>query len=407
MTLARALLRRDPRDVGALVLVAAAARNLGDYDTARDAGQAAWRLAETDPQRYAAALVTAQALSSDDRRTMAQLWLRRAVDVAPSEVARGRAVRDFRYVRARNPWSMQLSFNIAPSNNINNGSLRETTTLFVLGADRELILDGKARALSGTEYSGTAAIRYRFDESERHAQDLLFQVDHRSYVLSSDAKAQAPGTTGSDFAFTQVAAGYVYRATPETGLGPYSLNATVGQNWYGGDAYFSYLRIGGEQKIKLGRKAHLSFYGSAERQFGERASDADVLRGDVVWTRMAGAAGVLSLSVGATGSESVSETSDYSELRAGAGFTLAKPVMGARVSFGLEWRNREFPRSSLDPLNGRDDREVSASVDLVFTEIERYGFNPTLSVLARRTESNIGLYDSEELGVRFGIRSAF
>ena len=62
----------------------------------------------------AAALAVAQALSSEGARTRAQLWLRRAMQVAPTKRQKALAVRDFRYVRLRNPWSTRLSFSVAP-----------------------------------------------------------------------------------------------------------------------------------------------------------------------------------------------------------------------------------------------------------------------------------------------------
>jgi tetratricopeptide (TPR) repeat protein len=402
--LTEALLVRDPRDFSALILLAHVERASGNYDKALAAGRTARRVATTPAQKYAASMVIAQALSSDGKRTRAQLWLRRAADIAPNEATRNLAARDFRYVRSRNPWATELSFNIAPTDNVNNGSLRDSTQLF--GMPFEFVLDGAARALSGTEYSGGIATRYRFDQSEHHARDLMLQFSHRGYVLSGDAKAQAPGVKGSDFAFTQAAIGYVYRGDPQGGLGPYSISATLGHSLYGGEDYLSYARLGATKQFRLTPRAQLTVQGSAERQFGVTAPDADILRGDVTWRRAVGKVGALGLSMGATDSQSATDVSDYSELRGGIDFQLAKPILGAQVTLGLQYRQRAYPTSRFDPT-GRDDREVSARLDMVFTKIERYGFNPTLSITRRRTESNIGLFDSAQTGVRFGIRSAF
>ncbi len=402
--LASALLQRDPNDYRALIVTSRAARNLSRFKDAVSAGRAAWRNAETEPEKYTAAMVTAQALASDGRKTLSQVWLRRAADTAPNEGTRAVAVRDFRYVRARNPWSNEFSFNIAPSSNINNGSARETTQLF--GLPFEFQLSGDARALSGIEYAAGFASRYRFSQAPSFAHDVVLQFNHRTYSLSADAKAQAPGVSGSDFAFTQAALAYVYQREPEGGLGPYALNATAGQSWYGGDAYFSYVRFGGIQKVKIGPRAILSFSGSAERQFGASAADADILRADLRLARQTGSVGVLGLTLGHTTSISDLDIADYSELRTGVDFRLAKPVLGAKLSFGLQMRQRDYPFSRLDPT-GRQDREFTASIDMIFTGIDRYGFNPTLSIESSRTDSNIGLYDNEKLGIQFGIRSAF
>lgn len=404
LTMADALLQRDANDVPALIIKARATRNLGAFDAAIAAGKTAWAQANTEDEKYAAAMAVAQALSSDGKRTMAQFWLRRAADKAPNEATRNIAARDFRYVRARNPWSSELSFNIAPSSNINNGSVHETTKLFGLPFDFEL--NGAARALEGLEYSAGYAGRYRFDQSELYAQDVIFQLNHRTYTLSDSARAMAPGVKGSDFAFSQLGAGYVYQRTPENWVGPFTLNATGGHTWYGGDPYSAYLRLGASQKIDLGASNVVNISGSAERQFGSAAPDADILRADLRFAHGFGQIGTLGLSLGHSDSMSDDTSANFTELRGGIDFHLAQPVLGAQVSFGIDWRQRDFPKSRYDP-SGRNDTEVSASVDMTFTQIARYGFNPTISLNTSRTDSNIGLFDSESLGVSFGLRSAF
>ena len=115
LELTSALLQRDADDVQALLIRSRAARDSGDFTLARDMAGRAWSLSGTDPEaRYAAALATAQALSSQGKRTRAQIWLRRAAQIAPTEQARQMAVRDFRYVRSRNCWATDLTFGIGP-----------------------------------------------------------------------------------------------------------------------------------------------------------------------------------------------------------------------------------------------------------------------------------------------------
>lgn len=404
LALADVLLERDPADAKALILKANATRNLGRPDEAIQAARAAWRVAETPDDRYASAMIAAQALSSDGKQTRAQLWLRRAVDIAPDQATRALAIRDFRFERARNPWATELSFNIAPSSNINNGSARETTRLY--GLPFEFQLSEAAQALEGVEYSAAMATRYRFAQGNTYAHDAVLQINHRTYSLSADAKARAPGVSGSDFAFTQAAVGYIYRNRSDAALGSYRLDATAGHSWYGGEDYFSYVRLGGTQYIKLGKRARLSFSASGERQFGAVSADADILRGDVRLVRQLDKLGAVGLSLGHTDSRSDTDVSEFTEWRTGIDFDLKKPIAGAQFSLGLDWRQRDFARSDLDP-SGRVDRELSARVDMVFTQIDRFGFNPVLSVYSSWTDSNIGLYDSQETGVSLGIRSAF
>jgi len=401
-----ALLQRSPGDVDLLILKSRIAEKAGEAKAATTSGRQAWGNAETDSEKYAAAMVTARALLADEKHTRAQLWLRRAAHVAPNDAMHAQAARDFRVVRARNPWAVDLNFNIAPTNNVNNGSARETTQIYLFGLPFEIPLNGTARALSGLEYAAGGSARYRFKQTGTSAHDLIFQLSHRTYTLSSDARDQAPGAKGSDFAFTHGAIGYVFHNRPPNGLGPYSLRATAGQTYYGGDEYLNYLRFGGAQSIKLNDKTGLSFSGAAERQYGIAAPDADILRGDLRLSYKLGNIGTLGATAGHTASFSDNDQVKYSENRLGLNLHLAKPILGADVSFGLEVRQRDYPVSAFT-TNGREDTEVSASINLVMTEIEKYGFNPTLSINSSQTSSNIGRYDSSKIGVSFGIRSAF
>ena len=74
-------------------------------------------------------MLMAQAQSSSGRKTLAQYWLRRAVEVAPTPATEARAIRDFKYLRATNPWSTRISFSITPDSNVNDGSANETSFL--------------------------------------------------------------------------------------------------------------------------------------------------------------------------------------------------------------------------------------------------------------------------------------
>jgi hypothetical protein len=154
-----ALIARDTDDLNAHLIRSRAARDLGRNDDALLHARAAWSLSDTQDEKYAAALANAQALSSAGRRTAAQLWLRRAVQLAPTDALRAKAAQDFRYVRGQNPWATALSFSVSPSSNINNGSRNETFELFDLPFEFEL--GGEARALSGLEVATGFSTRYR------------------------------------------------------------------------------------------------------------------------------------------------------------------------------------------------------------------------------------------------------
>ncbi|KPQ22275.1 MAG: hypothetical protein HLUCCA24_00375, partial [Rhodobacteraceae bacterium HLUCCA24] len=241
LTLTQALLARDPDDGGALILHARALRDSGNFAPAAQAARRAWRLSETDAARHMASLAMAQALASSGQRTRAQWWLRRAAHHAPTPAMRQRAVQDFRYVQARNRWATALSVSVGPRSNINNGSAHETTRLYDLPYDFRL--SGEAQALSGTELSLGVSTRYRLSESRQHKTDLLFRAHQRIYRLTDEARAQAPGVEGSDFAFGSLSATLAHEARDAGASGPHGFAATLGQTWYGGEPYMLFAQL--------------------------------------------------------------------------------------------------------------------------------------------------------------------
>ncbi len=128
LQIAEAILTQIPDDRTALIVVAAAAPQVGDPDRGRTAGARAFAVSQTDAQKYEAARLTALAAANDQRYTLATFWLRRALTVAPNDQERNRTLRDARGVTRLNPWSTQLSFSLAPSSNLNGGAEDEAST---------------------------------------------------------------------------------------------------------------------------------------------------------------------------------------------------------------------------------------------------------------------------------------
>lgn len=407
-----ALLQRDPQDHAALLIQSRAARALGNYREARNAAKQAWRLAESDAQRYSASLLMAQALSSGGKKTLAQFWLRRAVHHAPDARRQARAIRDFRYVRATSPWHHRLSFSITPESNINNGSSERTSRLYykltevLLGGPAEFQLGGTQMALSGIEYAAGVSTRYRFKETATRAHDLTLTADYRTYTLSGEAKAQAPGAKGSDFAFGSYSAGYAHKGLNFARRGEYRLAALGGQTWYGGEEYTRFLRLSAGQSYKFEGGRRIGAQISGDRQFGVMTSDLDTLRADVSYSfRIGGQAGFLT-GLSLAQSDSPAPEDEFSEAGLRAQLTLGKPILGAVARIGLAAYDRSYAVSRHSP-DGRQDEKYALDLSLTFREIDYYGFNPTLRLSGAKTDSNIGLYEAHRFGVNFGIQSAF
>ena len=404
--MAQALLARDPNDVEALIIRARAARDLGKLTEALSTARKAWFGAQNASERFGASMIMAQTLSTNGAKTRAQLWLRRAAQNAPSEEFKQVAVRDFRYVQRTNPWSTELSFSASPSSNINNGSTRTTTRLFDLPF--EFQLSGTARALSGVQYNAGIATRYRLSESERAQNDLLLRLDHRTYTMISEAKTLAPNAKGSDFAFSSAALSYIRRGF--TGAGsdlPYQIEITGGRTWYAQQPFMQYARASVTQNY-IFRAGSFVFAGLAreKQQSLSARQDADN------WGLSAGLRlgltnkDQLTLSANAKKSNSIDAALDYEQLTLGARYAFARPIAGVSIDMGLSF-SRKNHETSRFTRSGRQDKTISADVTGVFNQIEYFGFSPSLTLSASQTDSNIGLYESRQFGVRVDIQSSF
>lgn len=402
---AGALLERDPDDIDALLLRSRAARNIGRMAEARRTARRAWELAETDDFRFAAALANAQALATQGARTRAQLWLRRAAQVAPNDRARALARRDFQYVRSRNKWATQLSFNIAPSSNINNGSTHKTSRLFDLPF--EFTLQNEALALSGTEISFGFDTRYRVSETRRRALDLTFGADHTTFRLSDDAKDRAPDAKGSDFAQTRLDLGLRQQHKVADNRGLLSYGVGFGRLNYAGEPLYNALRANISYRHALSRRSLGQLSLRAERQQGfDTRRDADSLSVDAALTQTLGKGHRLTLALGHTTSTSDADFLDYTQDRVSVRFAPAIELFSTRATFGLGFSRKDHDRS-VYTSEGRHEERWSASATFVMTGIDYYGFVPTVTLSASRTEANLNLFETENVGIEMGIRSSF
>lgn len=404
--LASALLQRNPNDIEALIIRARAARDLGRFTEAKHTARRAWQKSRNSNEKFASSMVMAQALSSAGARTRSQLWLRRAAQHAPDERMKNIAVRDFQYVRRINPWATELSFSVSPDSNINNGSQRSSTQLFDLPF--EFQLSGAARALSGIQFNSSIATRYRLAESQRSQHDLVLQLSHRTYTMSDEAKRLAPTAKGSDFAFSTSALSYVRRgfSSADTNL-PNEFSATIGRTWYGGDPFMQYARLGFTQNVVLSRSAFVFGGVSLERQQSlSQRQDVSISGLSVGMRKTTNAGNRLTLAASGKVSKSNDVTLDYQQLTLSARYALGKPVAGMRIDFGIQASRKSHELSRFSRF-GRQDDSLSIDATAVFKNIEFYGFSPSVTISARKTDSSIGLYDAQGYGVKVGIQSAF
>lgn len=415
--IALALIERDPEDVDALLVLSRAERLLEDPIAAKKAGKRAWSAAKKPKDKYTAAMLVAQAVSSDGNKLGSQFWLRRAAQVAPDERRKAQAVRDLRYVRSTSPVAVKLDFSIAPSSNINNGPKAKD-----LGPN--VSISGDGLALSGIEYRLGGTLTYRFpkDETRKWRLSLATQLSTQSYSLSSDAKRQAPEASGSDYAFQQLEfrlngmrPDSARSKSDKRDAAATSLELKLGLNWYGGDRLTNFAGISAGRHIALGERARLSFRSGYEKRWRQDRAfrSSNVFSLSSSWSHVSESGNQFWASgyFLDTRSQSASVANDTYGVQ--LGYVSGTPVIaGTTLELTAGYRIRNYKRALqisplLPSLPVRKDREISAAATLVFTEVDYYGFSPSLELSARKNRSNNPLYSTEDIGVTLGLRSKF
>jgi len=404
LDMAQALLQRDPNDVQALLIKARALRDMGQFDDASKAAKSAWSLAQSAPEKFGAAMVMAQISSSDGRRTVAQVWLRRATQHATTDRQRAQARRDFQYVRARNPWSLKLSFGAAPSSNINGGTNTDTITLF--GLPFELSPD--AQALSGYQVNASVDLSYRIAGNGQSETRAGLQAYAHANRLSPTAIALAPDARGADYNYASAAATLVHtRAAQIPGRKlTYSLN--IGRNWYAGSPLSDFASTQAQLGMGLGGASHLTVRARADAQRniapGAGTLFLGALSGDLLRPTDSGAA--FRLSFGAQKSFSSDATQQYTQAQVGLDYFFAKPILGTNLSMGISASQKDYA-ASYYTTNGRHDFQLSAHVEMRFGQVQYYGFSPVVTVKTAQTTSNVALYSTDSTSIALGFRSNF
>lgn len=406
--------RVEPNNPIFLIALARAQIALNQFDAAIVTGKAAWKNATSDNIRFGAADTVSKAHYAANNLTRAQFWLRRAREYAPTETISQRIGEDYQNLRNRNPWSTTLRFGVTPSSNVNNGSARSTTQLFGLPFDFEL--SGDARALSGLEVSAGFDTRYRIDADKVSATYLTASLDYQTYFLSKSAQEQAPEASGSDYADGSLSFGINHIRVLSEGLRPTSFTLKAGQTWFGEDADYRFFHtntrfVDANINHSWDINDRNSFALSLSHQTRLNLTGAEPLRTRVNgvagrWTQSRASGNRFSFGVDVRRSKSKAPDSDYLSVTYGANYDIAKPFNGMQLGFGIESETRDFDASVYAP-GPREDKLIGLNVSATFTNVEYYGFQPVVTVEARRNDSSVDLFDRDYVNVGFDLRSAF
>lgn len=413
---AEALLLRDPGDVVARYLLAQTAFQLGDMATAYKAAVSIYRSDAPDLERYQAARLAALAAANQDRFTLGEIWLRRALTVAPSAEDAAQTRTDAAGLRRVNPWSTSVSLSFAPSNNVNGGA--ESDINVIDGVPIVGILSESAQALSG--WLGETDIRttYRFRESSTYRTFLSARLAARGVILSEEAKdrLEADNARGfdpisaSDFSTGRLEFAIGHDQAARRGV--FGLDLYGGGYWSGTEFSYSYLRASGDRTFAF--TPQVSVKGST---FFEQRFDPDTnARADTVLGGQAEVigrlrdGGQLSATLAYSARESDRSNSVSNTWTAHVGYAHDDLIGPAQLSGYAGVQFSDFPDYAVGFIRvpgGRQDQRIFAALEAAFPDYSYAGFAPVLSLDLGQTESNVSRFNLDAIGVKFGIRSTF
>lgn len=415
--IALALLARDPSDPLGHYLRAFALFAAGHTDPARAAAAEAYRHARTPMQRWQTARFQAAIARSDKRFTTAELWLRRAHDLAPGPAERAATVRAVAQTRAESPLQLTFSSSLTPTSNANGGA--NTRWSYVTGVEDQWVgqirYDG--RALPGLLGTADVQASYRLHKGARSETRLVASAGVRQAWLSDAARVQ--WQEDNDF-YISMARPDLARPFPETlqalqlelGLRhsfaaapkrSWGVQASIAQSWQ-----FS---GGSSLRLSVGANHRWAFGGADSFTLGATVSavpgQSQSYSGQAVWAKSFDTLGTLTLGAHVHQVQQGVTTTTWG---GSLGFDLARPVGPFSLSMKGGLSNSHTPGVTelFTPVPGGRrveslNLELAARVD----SLSWMGFSPELVLRHDQSVSNVSRFGSEATTVGLRLRSNF
>jgi tetratricopeptide (TPR) repeat protein len=408
--IARQLLSQDPDDRAALIVMAAAAPQIGDFDAGRRAGARAWRVSQTDAQKYEAARLAALAAANAERFTRSTIWLRRALTVAPNDTEFERTITDARAISRRNPWSTSLSFSVVPSNNVNGGTDDDTLTA---PGNFDGQLSDDALALAGIRASVGFRTQYRLHATPNSRTTVGLQFNATRVRLEDGAPLP---DAAFDTDTTLINLTYE-RALPK---GAISVTAATGVSHYAAgsegeaeiDAYkYDILRLGLRYRRPLDSRSAVSFDVQSEQLTYDSVYIGEVDRTNLntSYTRRTDDGNTWRAAISYTDSDSASANYVFESVSLQGSYTWREPIgpVSLTVGAGVTWA--DYPDYSLlfAVTGGRQDTTLFYTINMKFDDLSYAGFTPGISVNHSFAESNVSRFTRDTLAVGFTLTSQF
>lgn len=408
--IARQLLSQDPNDRTALLIIAATASQSENPTEGRTAGARAWRLSQTDTQKYEAARLTALAAANEERFTLSTFWLRRALTVAPNDAEYAQTIADARIIKRRNPWSTHFGFSVVPSDNVNGGA--EGTTLIAPGNPTGTLSDD-ARALSGIRASFSLRTQYRLHENKNSRSTVGLQYSGARVRLTEDIDIpdDAFDTNSTEFSLRYD------RALPHGNLG---INTSAGVSDYreatAGDQdvefqKYDIVRFGLSYQTPLADRSKVAFVARTEQLSYLEESIGDVQRNTLSMSYVHALSSGDSWHVSISATDSVGDSVNYTSnaMTVQGGYNWKDPIGPVTLSVGAGYTRTDYPdyRLLYPVTGGRSDDTLFYNIKVGFPDATYAGFTPGLNLNRSLSDSNVSRYTRDSMSVGVTLNSAF
>jgi len=382
-----------------------AQRGLGLTKDAVRNGRQAFRLAQTQSDRFLAARSVAQAQSTAGNRTLAQVWLRIASQYAPNDNAYALNRRDFNYVRSRNPISLDFDLTVEPTDNINNAP---TDNTIVLGGIP--FVNTTLQPISGTSIEADIELTYRLPATSTRVSELRASVYSRQVILGDEADEIDPDLRASDLARSRLslAWGNNFRRIDR----PWVLDTTLEAfaDWSAGDHIQNGLNIdvGYRFPIVAGQSIRIA----AGAEIADRRDDAnrsfERFSTQATWFGAFEKIGRFQVTGYAQEFNSNSTSVARSVWGVTSNYQLPVPVLTADLSASFLYAETRFDDAllafSADP---RFDQTFRGTLSAALPAAEVFGFIPVVEFTRERVKSNVFRFDTNETHFGLSIRSSF
>ncbi len=401
LILSQGVLLGAPEDKTALFIKARALRQLGKREAAVETARVAWQTSDTPRDRFYSAMMMAQMRSFAGQNGVAQLWLRRAMQLAPDDRLKEIAVEDFRHVRRITPWRFAMDLFVQPSDNLNNAPTEDTP---VPGGVVKV-----TPPLSGLRYGAGVQMRYIKPLAPRVRLQFSGFAQGSAVRLSDEAK-DVPGAEAGDYTSAVLGGAVTLEGIAKDGGRLGRAHLSLRRQWQGGApiADIARLDLGLDQRLSptVGLGLRLGF--EDVKRLDSPVGDAQRRDAGLSLTKRF-EHGALTLDMGVGETFSAAYNVGRQDGSVGLSYAFARPVAGVlpTLSFDYGVYNYDAPWIGAPDGPAREDRQRRIGVDLLLPQLDYYGFAPEVGVSFTDRNSNYNLYENRSTDLRFGLKSVF